>query len=120
MRSAKSKRDAEALRVSDYHISAELTRGLEQTETQEIRGANHECLVAVSPLDECLQVAQGAVGGRVLKQNRKVILSCIQVVGVTSNHVDSQWSGASLDNVDRLGMAVGRNPHTPSFRLLSG
>ena len=74
MRSAEAERDAEALGVPDHYISAELTRRLEKTETQKVRGANHECLVTVSPLYECLHVAQGAVGGRVLKQNRKIIL----------------------------------------------
>ena len=49
--------------------------GLRRQRLKRSVARNHEGLVTVSPCRECLQVTQGAVGGRVLKKNRKIILS---------------------------------------------
>ena len=63
-----SQRHAETLRASDRDVGAELARGRQHRQRQQVGGHHRQRAVLVNPLDERAVVVKRPVGGGILNQ----------------------------------------------------
>jgi hypothetical protein len=106
MRSAESQRNAKALRASHGNIGAEFTWGFKKRKRQQIRCHDNQGAGCMGSLDKTSDIAQGAVGGRVLDQSPKDARREFKGVCVADRDFQAEGLSSSLNEVDILRMAV--------------
>ncbi len=107
VRAAEAQRHAEALRVADRDVGAELARRFEQEQRERVGRHDDQRARAVRTLDERARVAQQAVAGRVLQQGAEDRCSEVEQRRVARDDLQAQGVRARAHDLDRLRMAVG-------------
>ena len=105
MGAAESGRDAEALGRTDDDIRAEFTRRRDDREREQVGGDNRESAGLVRAGDESSEIADRAIGGRVLEE-RAEDRFLRAGFGRADENPDPERFRAGAEQGDRLGMTV--------------
>ena len=106
--SAIAERHAEALRGTDGDVGAELARRLEQREREQIGGDGDPAPDLANGVDEAREIADDAVGGRVLQERAEDGGVGIELGRVADHDLDALRHRAGADDVE--GSADGSRP----------
>ncbi len=106
VRAAEAHRHAEPLAVADGDVGAELARGDQQRQREQIGGHGDQRAGGVRRFAELPVIANGAVGGRVLDQRADDALLEREAVGVGHDDLDAPRLGAGLHHGDGLRVAL--------------
>ena len=104
MGAAIAKRRAKALRASQRHVRAKLSRGQKQRQAEQIRGHRHARAGCVRAFAEGAVVDHAAVGGGVLHQRAEHATVKGEALVVAHHHLDATRLGAGRDH--RHGLRV--------------
>ncbi|ENO95722.1 putative metal-dependent RNase [Thauera phenylacetica B4P] len=109
VRAAEAHRDAEALGRADGDVGAELARGLEQGEREQVGGDHHQRLPVVRGGDDGGVVGHLAGARRVLQQHAEDLVRGEFGRGVADDDLEAERLGAGAHHLDGLRVAVARD-----------
>ena len=105
VRSAVAHRHAKALRRTEDHVSAQLARRGQHGQRQQVSADTGQTFLRLNLLDQRLDVANFAPGGRVLEQRAEDFVVA-QLADVIDHDIEAKGLGAGQDDRDGLRMAV--------------
>ena len=97
--------DTETLGRAQHHIGAQLARGFEQQERQDVGADAGQPFLGLHRGDEGAQILHLTRGGGVLEQGTEHLFAH-RIRGGTDRHVKAKVHRPLLDHVDHLGMHV--------------
>ena len=98
-------RHAKALRRTEHHIGAQLTRRRQQQQTEQISGDTGQRLLGMQVIDERPQIADLAVGVGVFQQCSKYVV-LLQVIHSADDQLETETFGPGLHDGNGLWMTV--------------
>ena len=109
VRTAVTNRNAEALRGADGDVSAHFTGRLQKRQRQKIGGDGGNRARLVQAGNQAGEIADMAVGARILEDRTEHIDRVEISKGVADNHLPAERGRAGLDQRNGLRMAIGVN-----------
>ena len=105
MRAAIAHRHAKALRRAEHHIGAQLAGRRQQHQAEDVGADAGQCLLGMQLLDQRLDIADLAVGIRVLQQATEYLMVA-EVIRRIDHHLETKGFGAGLHHGNGLRVAV--------------
>ena len=119
VRATEAQRHAEALCRTDGDVSAELARGGQQGQGQQVSGHGHQGVGGVEAFGQFAVVEHITVARRVLQQRAEEWRHVSQFTLIANDHFDAQRLGTGAQHVEGLRVAVDRGEELVAALVLA-